>query len=111
MSFSLRSFRPRHLLLSWCAYWLALVLVTVGPALLAGKTTWAGSISILTLVLLVAGPPLVLWFFWLAASARTNNAEKNTTNGRNAQRQLHATDSPAGIVDTSTSKRRTREES
>jgi threonine/homoserine/homoserine lactone efflux protein len=141
MSFWRRKWRPHHLLLSWCAYWVVLVLVKLGPAFLAGwrmsqqpqgkgdvsvgmgngtitatiadagRTTWAGSISVLTLALLIAGPPLVLWLAWLVGSSRTNNAEKNRAEPEKMQRELDATDSRAGIIDSSTLKRRAREES
>ncbi|MDQ6770945.1 MAG: hypothetical protein M3Z54_13265 [Gemmatimonadota bacterium] len=140
MTFSLQRLRPRQLLASWFAYWIGLVLVMLGPALVAswrmsqqphghgsvnagmqngiisatiadaGQTTWAGSASLLTITLLTAGPPLVLWIVWLIGGSRTNNAEK-TVAGQNTARELYASDSRAGIVDPSTSKRRTREES
>ena len=104
MRFSFRRWRPRHLLLAWSAYWVGLVLVTLWPAIAAGwrmsqqagghgsanasmtdgilsaniveagHTTWAGSISVLTLAFLVAVPPLLLWLAWLAGSSRTNHA-------------------------------------
>lgn len=140
MSFSWRRWRPHHLFLAWCAYWVCLVLVKLGPALLsvwrmsqevhgkgsvsagiqdgimsaivtdAGKTTWAGSISVLTLALLVAAPPLVLWLVWLAGSSRMNNAEISST-GSKALREPYAPDPRAGTTDSSTSKRPVREES
>jgi hypothetical protein len=127
-------------LLVWCAYWICLVLVKLGPALLsvwrmsqeahgkgsvsaaitdgtitatvtdAGKTTWAGSISVLTLALLVAAPPLVLWLVWLVGSSRTNNAERSSI-GSKALREPYAPDPRAGTTDSSTSKRPVREES
>ena len=96
--------RPRHLLLSWIAYWLVLGLLTVGPAIPAiwratrgsahgevmggmadavlsltvkeaGQTTWTGSVRLLTLALWVALPPLVLWVLWLAARPRAGRAD------------------------------------
>jgi hypothetical protein len=141
MSFWRRKWRPHHLLLSWCAYWVILVLVGLWPAFLAGwrmsqqshgkgsvsagmadgiisatitdagRLTWAGSISVLALALLIAGPPLVLWMASLVASSRTNNAEKNRADPEKVQKELNATDSRAGIIDSSTLKRRAREES
>ena len=137
--FSLRRWRPRHLLLAWCAYWIGLVLVTLWPAITAlwrmsrpgrhgtasagfgdgvvsatisdaGLTMWSGSISFLALSLLVAIPPLLLWLSWLARSSRTNNADENALNTRAGQRQLQAKEPRIGIVDTSTLKRRSREE-
>jgi hypothetical protein len=137
--FSLSRWRPRHLFLAWCAYWTGLVLVTLSPAIStlwrmsrpgqhgsasagfgdgrisatisdAGQTMWSGSISFLMLSLLVAIPPLLLWLAWLASSSRTNNADENALSTRAEQRQLQAKEPRIGIVDTSTSKRRSREE-
>jgi len=31
----------------------------------AGQSTWAGSIHLITLALLIAVPPLAMWFAWL----------------------------------------------
>jgi hypothetical protein len=136
---SLRRWRPRHLLLAWCAYWTGLVLVALWPAITAlwrmsrpgrhgsvsagfgdgvltatisdaGQTMWSGSISFLMLSLLVAIPPLLLWLAWLARSSRMNNADENALNARARQRELQAKETRIGIVDTSTSKRRSREE-
>ena len=96
MRFSLRHWRPRHLLLAWGGYWLALLAFALGPAALAvsrmtrgprgsssvsanfddvirltvvdhGATVWAGSASPLTVVLWLTGPPLALWLLWLLA--------------------------------------------
>jgi hypothetical protein len=133
--------RPRHLLLAWGGYWIALVLVKLWPAIAAGwrmsqhageqknvsvnlsntifsasvseagKAMWTGSISVLTLSLLVAGPPFLLWLAWLAASSRTNNADESALTSQKRQSELYPAESKTAIVDTSTSKRRTREES
>jgi hypothetical protein len=133
--------RPRHLLLAWGGYWIALVLVKLWPAIVdgwrmsqhageqknvsvnstnaifsasiseAGKTMWAGSISVLTLSLLVAGPPFLLWLAWLAVSSRTNNADESALTSQNTPSELYAAESKTATVNTSTSKRRTREES
>ena len=141
MKLSLRSWRPRHLLAAWCAYWAGLALVTLWPAIAAGwrmsqqphghgsvsggfgdglinativdsgKTTWAGSITLVHLALLIAGPPLVLWLIWLMRASRTNNAGEPGALSREAQRELYGSESRAGIIDSSTSKRGTREES
>ena len=103
-----RRFRVRNLLLGWTAYWLALVVVGLSPAIIAiqrlaslgpgrgnvnagisesgmyatvvqdGVTTYNGSISLLGVALLVAGPPLVMWAVFVLATARTNDADKNT---------------------------------
>ena len=137
---SFRRWRPHHLFAAWSAYWVCLVLVKLGPALLsvwrmsqrphgkgsvsagmgdgtitatitdAGKTVWTGSTSVLTLALLIAAPPLVLWLVWLVGSSRTNNAEVSRA-GSNELREPYTTDLRAGIIDSSTSKRRVREES
>jgi hypothetical protein len=127
------------LFLAWCAYWTGLVLVTLWPAIAAGwrmsrpgrhgsasagfsdgvltatisdagQTMWSGSISFLMLSLLVAIPPLLLWLAWLASSSRMNNAYENALNGRARQPELQGKEPRIGIVDTSTSKRRSREE-
>jgi hypothetical protein len=97
---SLRRWRPLHLLAAWNAYWLALAVVALWPALMAqlrivqrpgagetvnvsygdgaisatmihgGVTVWSASIHLATFLLLVAGPPLALWALWLAARRR-----------------------------------------
>ena len=133
--------RPRNLFLAWCGYWLALIVVGLAPAIAAawrmsqqphgvgavnasfgngalsatitaaGKTTWSGSISILTFALLVAGPPLVFWLIWLAGASRTNNAGRNAAETEAPHKELYATDSRPGFIESSTSKRTTREES
>jgi hypothetical protein len=84
----------------------------------AGRTTWAGSIAILTLGLLVAVPPLLLWLVWLAGLPRTNNADEidlknENLNNEKRRSELHATEPRIGIIDSSssTSKRRAREDS
>ena len=136
---SLRRWRPRHLLFAWCAYWTGLVLVALWPAIAAawrisrpgahgsasagfgdgvltatisdaGQTMWTGSISFLSLSLLLTIPPLLLWLAWLASSSRMNNADENALNNRMGRRELQAKEPRIGMVDTSTSKRRSREE-
>jgi hypothetical protein len=141
MKLSLRSWRPRHLLAAWCAYWAGLAVVTLWPAIAAGwrisqqahgkasvfagfnndiinativdsgKTTWAGSITFVHLALLIAGPPLLLWLIWLMRASRTNNAEEPGALDHGRQRELYESDSQTQIFDSSTSKRGTREES
>ena len=144
MRLSLRRWRPRHLLLFWSAYWVGLVLVKLGPAIAAvwhlsqhanghgsvnanlgdgilraniveaGQTTWAGSISVLTLAFLVTLPPLLLWLVWLAGSSRTNHADRKAVKNEETPGELHAGELRIGIVESSTSstlKRRAREES
>jgi hypothetical protein len=132
--------RPRNLIYAWCAYWLVLVAVKLSPAIAAvrhlsqqqhvhgdagvsvnngvisariaeaGQPTWTGSISIMSLVLLVAVPPLVLWLIWLVGASRTNNAGNTAANRPESERQLSAADYRTKIPDSSTSKRPTREE-
>jgi hypothetical protein len=132
------------MLLAWAGYWLGLVLVKLSPAIAAGwrlsqqpnghgsanagfgdgilsatiidsgRTVLAGSISVLTLALLVAVPPLLLWLVWLAGSARTNNAGGMSLKNEMPRSELDAAKPRIGIIDTSassTSKRRAREES
>jgi hypothetical protein len=95
MALSFRRWGARQLVLSWLAYWVALVLIGLGPALLAiwrvtglpegrgsvsanigdgraqltvireGTTIWSGSMGVTPLLLLVVGPPLALWIVWL----------------------------------------------
>jgi hypothetical protein len=131
--------RARNLFVSWCAYWLALIVVGLGPAIVAGwrmthnasghgtagvsfndgvmsakiaeasNTTWTGSISLLSLALLIALPPLVLWVIWLVGASRTNNAGETGAIGRNVKRELNAKDSRADL-ESPTSKRPAREE-
>ncbi|HEV7839890.1 MAG TPA: hypothetical protein VGO75_17595 [Gemmatimonadaceae bacterium] len=140
MRTSTRRWRPSHLLAAWSAYWIGLALVTLWPAIAAGwrmsrqpqghgsvtggfgdgivsatitesgRTTWSGSVSFLTLTLLVTIPPLLLWILWLAGSSRTNNADENAFEARAGQSELQAKDQHIGIIDKSTSKRRAREE-
>ena len=141
MRLSPRRWRPRHLVLSWCAYWIALVLAKLGPALVAGwrvsqvpaghgsmnasmgdgnisativeagRTTWSGSMSILNLTLLIAVPPLVLWLVWLLGPSRTNNADQTELDARAKWGTLHARGSRPETIDVSTSKRDAREHS
>lgn len=93
---SLRKWRLRELLASWIAYWIVLVGVMLGPAIaavwrathagsehgdvtvsfgkwnwaltvkLAGKPIYTGTASFLTIALLVAGPPLLVWLLWVS---------------------------------------------
>ncbi|HEY2375654.1 MAG TPA: hypothetical protein VGH98_06725 [Gemmatimonadaceae bacterium] len=98
--FSLSRWRPAQLFLSWAAYWTALVLVSVGPAVPAilratapkgkgeinvsfgdgafvlivkemGRITWSGSVHTLTAALWIGVPPLILWALWLRARSRS----------------------------------------
>ena len=104
--FDLRHWRPRHLMASWCVYWVALIGVTMGNALvaisraagagngqgnvsvnlsntdwsltatLAGKTLWTGTASLLTIAVALAGPPLAIWVLWLRARGRETPREQ-----------------------------------
>jgi hypothetical protein len=79
----------------------------------SGRTIWSGSISVLPLALLIAVPPLILWLIWLAASARTNNADERSLTEKSPS-GLRAAEPRIGIIEastSSTSKRRAREES
>jgi hypothetical protein len=143
MRFSFRRSRPGQLLLAWSVYWVGLALITLRPAIAAlwrlsqvnghgnanvgfnngilsatvvdgANTAWSGSISFLTLVLLVAVPPLLLWMVWLAGSSRTNPATGITTKPEQGRAELYAPEPGIGlngISSTSTSKRQAREES
>jgi hypothetical protein len=133
MRFSFRGWRPWHLLLTWSAYWVGLVLVTVSPAIAAGwrmsqqpdgrgsanvsfgngiltativeagRTSWAGSIARLNLAFLVAGPPLLLWIVWLAGWARTNNADEIARKNKKRRSELQAREPRIGITETAPS--------
>ena len=140
MRFSFRRSRPWQLLLGWSVYWVGLALLALRPAIAAGwrlsqangngtanagitdgilsatiieggRTAWAGSISVQTLALLVAVPPLLLWLVWLAGSARTNNASGIAPANDNPRHQLRAPEPGFGITESSkssTSRRRAR---
>jgi hypothetical protein len=144
MRLPFQRWRPSQLLLAWSAYWIGLALVTLLPALAAGyrvtqlpdnhgsinagfnndvltatiidsgRTIWTGSITLLSLVFLVAIPPLLLWLVWLAGPARTNNADAKTAKNATTPGELYAPEPRIGIIETSPtspSKRRAREES
>lgn len=97
----LSRWRPYHLLLAWAGYWLALLVVTLGPALPAilratrstghqgeinasfgdgvfslivkqmGQVLWSGSVHFLPAALWLGVPPLMLWLLWLRARSTT----------------------------------------
>lgn len=96
---SFRQWSPRALFLSWGVYWLVLLAVGLGPIIgpiwrathgatgssvkasfsntivsltvtQAGQTTWTGSISVITVALWVAVPPLLLWMLWAGTRPR-----------------------------------------
>jgi hypothetical protein len=96
----LRSMSAGKLFASWVGYWILLIAIGLGPALAAilratqaapdqgtvnvsfgngafslsvlekGATIYAGSIHVLPLALLVAGPPLALWLLWFASRSK-----------------------------------------
>ncbi len=98
------SWKPRHLLAAWSAYWAGLALAALGPAALAilrvtvpegakgsvsanvgdaglqivvkaGEvTTWIGQASLVSIALWVAAPPLLLWLAWLATRPARGDA-------------------------------------
>jgi hypothetical protein len=100
MRFSFARWRAPHLLGAWVAYWVGLGAVTLGPYVAQirrvtsapdntgsislstedaeltlriienGRTVADASMSILSIALLVAGPPLLLWLLWLAVRSR-----------------------------------------
>jgi hypothetical protein len=100
VGFSLRRWRAGHLLIAWGAYWLLLLLVGLRKETLAiwrvithpdahgnisagitdgvfqlsitgsDGTVLERSISLVTMLLWVAGPPLLLWVAWLLTRPR-----------------------------------------
>lgn len=106
MSFlSLSRWRPVHLLIGWGAYWAALLIATLGPAVPAilsatrddthgeinasfgnsvlsltvkelAKVTWYGSVHVFTAALWIGIPPLVLWLLWLRARSGATRSEE-----------------------------------
>lgn len=128
----LRRWRPSHLLLAWCVYWVGLALIKLGPAIAtgwrisrpghtgsvnasitdgivsanlieAGRTVWAGSTPFSHLLMLVTIPPLVIWVVWLIGAARTNNAGESSQKNQMRDRELSATEPRIGIIETSSS--------
>jgi hypothetical protein len=109
--FSLSRWRSGHLFLSWVVYWVALLAVTLGPAVPPilratashakgevsgsfsdsvlslivkenGRVTWSGSTHVLTAALWLAVPPLILWAIWLMS--RTAAREPVRSSGSRA---------------------------
>ena len=133
-----RRFRVRNLLLGWAAYWLALIIVGLSPAFIAirrvasappghgnanagisdgslhativqdGVTTYNGAVSLTTVALLIALPPLVMWVVFLIANARTNDAGETRITQQSDTRSLHSGNAEFPNPST-TSKRRSRE--
>lgn len=102
--FNISRWRPAHLLLAWTTYWLALLIVAIGPAIpailrataptahgeinasygdsvfiltvkQAGQLTWSASLHALAAALWIGIPPLVLWILWLRARSGALRAE------------------------------------
>jgi hypothetical protein len=106
----LRSWSAGKLFASWIGYWILLIGIGLGPALIAmwratqagqdqgnvsvsfgnggfnlsvlerGATTYSGSIHALPLALLIAGPPLALWLLWLTSRSK-RGAPRATVGG------------------------------
>lgn len=104
--FSFRRWRARELFGSWVAYWVLLAIATLTPAALAiwratraapdtgnvnvsisntlisltvtvaKQTTWTGSIHVLALALLIAGPPMVIWLAWVMTRRRAEEVRE-----------------------------------
>jgi hypothetical protein len=103
MRFRLSAWRPHHLLMAWCAYWLGLALWALGPLLPTlwrvtrpgahgnvsasvgdgvarlsvvrdAATVWTGEIGLGALALWLTLPPLLLWVRWLRAQRRPGSA-------------------------------------
>lgn len=107
MIFSLSRWRPRHLLASWLAYWAALILVALGPAIPAiwrvtrpdahgsingsfgdgllkltvmdsGTVVWEGAVRVLIATCWLGVPPLLLWLAWVIARSRARTPTPTT---------------------------------
>jgi hypothetical protein len=90
---------------SWVGYWAVLAAVTLAPAAvaiwkvsregakgnanvslgnsvlhanvtLAGSTTWELTVAMTTLALMLAGPPLLLWVWWLLSASASRHADE-----------------------------------
>jgi hypothetical protein len=100
MALSLRRWKPKQLLMSWAVYWVGLVAVKLGPAILEswrvtqlpeghgsinagfdnglinysivedGVKTFAASTSFSTVLLWTLMPPMALWLIWLFVRVR-----------------------------------------
>jgi hypothetical protein len=105
MTSFLSRWRWRHLAATWVVYWAGLALATLwrpigiarrlstlpeGQASMSAElgngmfsarmleqdvTVWAGSASVLAIVLWIAGPPLLVWLVWALSRARPGSAE------------------------------------
>ena len=135
-----RQFRVRNLLFAWSAYWLALIVVGLAPAISAiwrlshagpghgkvdagisdatgmhatviqdGITTYSGSVSLMTVMLLLALPPLVMWAVFLLIAPRTINADESPVGDNSPAAELIAGETGFFRTSSSTSKRKSRE--
>lgn len=124
---SLRQWRPKHLLLSWSAYWAGLAAVTFAPAIAplrgiavpGGKGTfsagfndsllhvtignaagpvWEWTSTVGTVALWVTVPPLVLWGIWLMSQRRAGMVHDDVIDALPpASRPASSADSPRAI--------------
>lgn len=106
MASFLSRWRWRHLAATWVVYWAGLALATLwrpigiarrlstlpeGQASMSAElgngmfsarmleqdvTVWSGSVSVLAIVLWIAGPPLLLWLVWAMSRVRPGSAER-----------------------------------
>jgi threonine/homoserine/homoserine lactone efflux protein len=123
--FRVSRWKPRHLLVAWSLYWVALVAVTLGPAIAAvlrvtvpagakgdvsanfgdgvmhliingnGTTLWSGAAKTVTIALWLGGPPLLLWLAWLVARP----ARQPTALADTTSPSRMLGESPAGLHD------------
>ena len=125
MGLSLRRWKPGHLLAGWAAYWAGLIAVKLSPAILAtwratqaggthgnvsagfdgtvlnysvienGVKTWTSTVPLSTVLLWVAGPPLLLWVVWLVLRSRPEQAPATLSSGDASVGALSAGSGPA----------------
>lgn len=104
MTFRIASWRPVHLLIAWCAYWAALVFLTIGPALPSiwrvtrpdargnisasfgdgvmklvvsegAQVAWTRDLRFAAILAAIGIPPLLLWALWLYAQRGRRRTE------------------------------------
>ena len=123
MAWFLRRWRWRHLFASWIVYWAVLAIAALWrPVSIArrladlpdaeasisasvtntvlsitmtaqGTSVWTTTISLLTIVLWLAGPPLLLWILW--ATSRPSSATARATDSPEGPSAVPAPGSPA----------------
>jgi hypothetical protein len=105
MKFRLAAWRPGHLLVAWCVYWLTLALWGLGPVLPTlwqvtrpgahgsvsasvedgvarltvtreAATVWTGQVELVTLALWLTLPPVALWVLWLRSQRQSTSAHR-----------------------------------